>query len=327
MRVASMGDAFALPRALDCTAMEREFSLLFAATLALACSSESNSNTGTSSVTPYPPPAPDDCITDVTPGHQTLTCEGLSFELNVPDVCLEQACGFITDVHGFGMNGELENTHSKLRELGGAAGYIVVNPSAPGALLSSSWSPSNDAAVFAIMQRVISVWHVDPKRIHFAGYSMGGWMTWRFICNHADMIASAAPLAAGSGSGNQSCAFSGDQIPAREVPIFHVHGRTDGLVPFATSIAQRDAVIAAWQLNSSEVVGSGPDYDWTRYTNTKKTAYEFAQHDWECSFVLGSTALKGHCFPGSDQFLGCGATNAFNWGETVLKFFQDHPMK
>lgn len=315
--------------------MIRQSSFVFVAVCLFACSSESNSNKGaggsagngggSGGVAPYPPPAPDDCITDVTPGPQTLMCEGLSFELNVPAVCVEQPCGFIVDVHGFGMNGTLENNHSKLRELGDAAGYIVVNPSAPGMLLASAWTADNDAQVWAIMQRVISVWHVDPKRIHFAGYSMGGWMTWRFICNHADVIASAAPLSAGNGA--QSCAFSADQMPARQIPIFHVHGTTDGLVPFDQSAAQRDAVVAAWQLTSSEVVGSGPDYQWTRYTNSDGAVYEFAQHNWECAFVLnGSLALKGHCFPGSDQFLGCGADNAFNWGQTVFKFFQDHPL-
>src|SRR4051812_37869230 len=50
------------------------------------------------------PPAADSCITDVTPGHQKLSCEGLEFELTVPDVCTTKKCGFITDVHGFAMN-------------------------------------------------------------------------------------------------------------------------------------------------------------------------------------------------------------------------------
>jgi hypothetical protein len=66
---------------------------------------------------PYPPPAPDDCITSVEPGKQTLNCDGLSFELTVPAVCLERACGLIMDVHGFGMNAEIMELHTKLRVL------------------------------------------------------------------------------------------------------------------------------------------------------------------------------------------------------------------
>lgn len=191
------------------------------------CSSESVKDDGASlgapdgaaeAAAPYPPPAPDDCITDVTPGSQQLTCEGLTFDLTVPESCLTQACGLITDVHGFGMNSVLMNTHSRMQEIAGPKGYIVLQPSAPGMILQSSWSADNDDQVFALMQRVMNVWHVDRKRIHFDGYSMGGWMTWRFICKHADIIASAAPIAAGL-QANGSCPFTGADMPSREVPI------------------------------------------------------------------------------------------------------------
>lgn len=316
----------------------RRLNLLLACSLSLssfACGSSSNSGGSSSGAAdsglgPYPPPAPDDCITDVTPGHQTLTCEGLSFELNVPDVCLQKWCGLIVDVHGLGMNGELENNHTKLRELGGAAGYIVVQPSAPAPAGGGlpSWSATNDPQVFAIMQRVINVWHVHPKRIHFGGYSMGGWMTWRFVCAHSDVIASFAPIAAGFQQGG--CEFTDAQHPVREVPIFQTHGRNDGLVAFSTATQERDALIAYWKMTQDTVLGGAPDQDylWTRYKNANGTIYEFAEHSWETNFVLGTLKLLGHCFPGSDQFLGCAQTapNAFTWGEEVLKFYQAHPM-
>jgi dienelactone hydrolase len=300
------------------------------APLAVGCGSDDETGPTSqppSQPEPYPPPAADDCITSVEPGHQTLTCDGLSFELTVPPVCLDRACGLIFDVHGFGMNGALMEIHSKLSVLAEGPGYIVVQPSAPGAVLASSWNPTHDAQVFAIMQRVMNVWHVDRKRIHFDGYSQGGWMTWRFICAHSDILASAAPIAAGSGMGT-SCAFSASERPARELPIFYTHGTTDGLVSFATAVTQRDALIAAWGMQEKEVVMSGADHRWTRYQNAKGTVFEFAQHDWQCGFKLGERALAGHCFPGSADFLGCGATNPnpFNWGEAVLDFFIRHPM-
>lgn len=271
---------------------------------------------------PHPSPVPDDCITSVAPGMQQLMCEGLTFDMLVPESCLETACGLIFDVHGFGMNGALENQHSRLQELAGPAGYIVVNPYAPGDLLSAAWNESHDAQVFAIMQRVMNVWHVDPKRVHFGGYSMGGWMTWRFICKHADVIASAAPIAAGA---QATGCFDNGQQPAEQIPIFYTHGTTDGLVSFDTAIPQRDAVIESYGLDQTEVLQSGADYEWTRYTNAAGNLFEFAQHDWACDFNLGNLALKGHCFPGSGLFLGCGADNPLNWGELVLAFYQAHP--
>jgi poly(3-hydroxybutyrate) depolymerase len=303
--------------------------LIFVATALCGCSDgdDAGAGNGVENV-PYPPPAPDDCIQDVTPGHQTLSCDELTFELTVPESCLERACGLIFDTHGYGMAGELENLHTRLRDLGGAAGYIVVNPNAPGQVPATAWDAEHDDHVFAFMQRVMNVWHVDRKRIHFTGYSQGGWMTWRFACAHADILASVAPLAAGTSTeGGSSCAFTGDAVPSRALPILFAHGTADGLVPFSTAEAQRDAVIAAWGLQPTEILMTGPDYEWQRYTNSSGAVLEFAKHDWSTEFVLPTLpALKGHCFPGSGEFLGCGAETSFNWGEAVLRFFQDHPM-
>jgi poly(3-hydroxybutyrate) depolymerase len=291
-----------------------------------ACGSSDSEDGGSVKEEPYLPPAPDACITDVTPGHQSLTCEGLSFELTVPATCLTERCGFIVDVHGFAMSGALEELHTLFQTKATAQGYIVLQPSAPGAVLQSAWSSANDDAVFALMNHVRDVWHVDAKRIHFGGYSMGSWMTWRFICKHADVIASAAPIAGGAQPGAESCAFTGDQMPVREIPIFYTHGRQDGLVNFSTAIQQRDAVIAAWNLTQTEVVGQASDYEWDRYKSPKGTVFEFAQHDWLTAFKLGSIELKGHCFPGSDAVVGCGLNTAFVWGDEVLKFYKAHPM-
>lgn len=281
---------------------------------------------------PYPAPAPDDCITSVVSGHQQLTCEGLIFDITVPESCLTDRCGLIMDVHGFAMNGGLQATHSRLDKLAMDKGFIVVQPTAPGTF-PAAWQASNDDQVFAIMQRVMNVWHTDAKRIHFDGYSMGGWMTWRFVCKHADIIASAAPLSAGADGISGSCTLSGSDVPSREVPIFYVHGTTDGLVAFTGATKRRDEILALWSMQELEVVGEASDYKWTRYKNDNGTIFEFAQHDWENGFVLGSLALKGHCFPGvgkNGEFLGCestGMANAFDWGEEVLKFFIAHPMR
>lgn len=295
-----------------------------------------------------PPPEPDDCFTMTDAGVHARHCEGLDFAISVPDECAVHACGLITDIHGFGMNAELMDLHTRMRALAGEKGYIVLQPSAPGAVLASAWSPANDAQVWALMQRVIEVWHVDPKRIHVDGYSMGSWMTWRLVCAHSDVLASAAPIAGGLNAGMGSCPFkedasaAGGGVPSTQIPILYTHGRDDGLVNFSEATAERDAVVAAWYPGVAPmVVDMAADYEWDRYTNADGNVFEFVQHDWACGFVLplgaNMIALKGHCFPGSNQFLGCGRdTNGkadggveypFRWSETVLEFFERHPKK
>ncbi len=274
---------------------------------------------------PFPSPVPDDCIRDVSTGFRQIDCEELQFDVEVPEVCLERACGLIFDVHGLGMNAELEELHTKIRQVGTGGGYIVVQPSAPGMVPDTSWDNDvNDAHVFAFMQRIIASFHVDADRVHIGGLSQGGFMTWRFICEHADVIASAAPIAAGQDSaGQRGCDFA--SAASRQVPIFYTHGRTDGLVPFTTASAQRDTVLAAYGLSESEVVEMSAEHDWRRYRNPAGTVFEFLEHDWETAFALGARPLGGHCVPGSGEFLGCGADNAVNWGQAVVQFYMDHP--
>lgn len=285
-----------------------------------------------------PSPTGDACLANnTTTGLQKLNCEGLDFDLTVPDTCKTTSCGLIADVHGFAMNDDLMELHTHMQELGGAKGYIVLQPSAPGKVGSAAWSPTNDAQVWALMQDVIKAWHVDPKRIHFDGYSMGAWMTWRMVCAHSDVLASAAPISGGLQPG-ASCAFSSAQKPAQQIPVLYTHGRNDGLVNFSQATAMVNAVTSAWFPGvTPQVVAKDFDYEWDRYTNSDGTTFEFVQHDWECGFKLVTIQLKGHCFPGSNQFLGCGRdTNGaadgglvypFKWAETVLQFFVDHPRK
>lgn len=269
---------------------------------------------------PIDGPTPGGCLQDPAPGHKQVECGELTFELNVPEQCMNKACGLIFDVHGFAMNGELENQHTEMRALGGEHGYIVVQPNAPGQVaVNASWSESHDSTVFDFLQQVKDVWHVDADRVHFGGYSQGAMMTWRFICKHSDVIASAAPMAGGG------CGFSGENVPEHQIEIFYTHGTTDGFVPFETGVQQRDALLDEWNMEETQVVSSGSSHEWTRYENGQGTVFEFAQHDWETDFSFGGAALEGHCFPGTDALLGCGADTAFNWGEAVVEFYMTHP--
>ncbi len=267
-----------------------------------------------------PAPEADGCIADTSAGSQSLECEGLSFELSVPAACLEAACGLIVDVHGFGMNAVVEDLHTQLSSIGASNGFIVMQPSAP---LSdsgfSSWSGDNDPQVLAIINSIKSVFHVMDERVHMTGYSQGGFMTWRFLCAHPELFGSMAPLSAGSGS------CFGDEVPAEQVDVLYGHGTTDGLVDFASATTTIDRLTDRWAMTTSEILSEDSGHTWTRYSNDQGTRFEFIQFEWETDFVLGPSPLLGHCFPGSDQFVGCGTDNAFHWGEEVTKFFLQHP--
>jgi dienelactone hydrolase len=179
---------------------------------------------------------------------------------------------------------------------------------------------------------------VDPRHIHMTGLSQGGYMSWRFLCQHTDLFGSVAPAAA-AGQANISietgCTFTGTDVPSGEVDVLYMHGTLDALVNFSNALTLRDAVIAYWKMDTGTVVASDSGFTRTRYRTESGRVFEFIQHDYSTDSMFAGVAIKGHCFPGSpDQSVtlqgqlmsfGCKPPNSFTWGEEVLAFFLAHP--
>jgi dienelactone hydrolase len=177
------------------------------------------------------------------------------------------------------------------------------------------------------------------------GFSQGGFMTWRFLCAHAELFASVAPAAAasscpviGNPSGAPACSFTGAEIPAREVPILYMHGQQDqNYIPFGCAQPQVDAIASAWGLTSDGVVASSPTFTRTRWSDASGTVVELLAHDYSSSEqvpLVSASKLQGHCFPGStdpgDQpgqlfSFRCEQPASFVWGAEVVAFFLAHP--
>lgn len=282
---------------------------------------------------PLPPPVLDECITEGSPGEHVFTCGAFDYDVSIPEACLVAPCGLIMDVHGLSMSGDMQNANTNLRELGRQRGYIVVQPNANPAPPTSSWVPNvDDSAVMAFMQRVAAAFHIDPDRLHFTGFSQGGFMSWRVVCAYADILASVAPGAAcGTDFPIADCQFTPDEQPSEPVDILYMHGTDDVLVPYGCALPRRDAVIDAYGLGPEELLVAGDGYTWTRHTGPDGTVLELITHEHNAAntFVLG-----GHCFPGGDDpgdapgqlfSFECVEETDLHWGTAVIDFFDAHP--
>jgi pimeloyl-ACP methyl ester carboxylesterase len=281
-----------------------------------------------------PPPSPSGCIDDPSAGDHRYTCDGIVFDVAVPAACVSASCGLVVDVHGFTMSGRMEDDNTDMRALGHQYGYVVVQPNANPAPPLAAWNPAtDDDKVWAFMQLAISVFRIDGKRVHFTGFSQGGFMTFRFLCKHSDALASVAPAAGNAfftATNNDPCWQNG-VLPAKQIPVLYMHGTKDALVAFSTATRQRDAIVAAWKMDAGTMVASDGQYLWTRYANPDGVVFEFLQHDYAAQTAL----LGGHCFPGSADLAGgqpgqlfgfaCVPPSAFTWGEAAMKFFVAHP--
>lgn len=277
-------------------------------------------------------PSPIGCVTSIAAGHQSFWCQDRLFDIHVPAFCLESPCGLILDVHGLTMSAAMQEKNTQLRKLGEQYGYVVIQPNAQPDPPLASWIPGeDDVRIETFLSDAIAAYAINPAKIHMTGFSQGGFMTWRFLCKHADLFASVAPAAACTGGGADACGFVGNQTPAVRIPILYMHGTDDVLVPFDCAKNQRDAIINAWKLDQSATLSQDENHIRTRYTNVSGDLFEFLQHD----YTNDSPVLKSHCFPGSTdsspteagQLLsyGCNPPNAFVWGVEVITFFMAHP--
>lgn len=290
-------------------------------------------------------PVADPCFPNPGAGHRVYACNGITFDVEVPAACTEGGCGIILDVHGLTMSGPMEEANSGLRARGGAAGFVVIQPSANPSPPQASWSEADEPKIYDVLTRAIAVYAIDPARVHMTGFSQGGFMTWRFLCAHADLFASVAPAAAasscpviGNPSGQAACTFTGTELPSRKLPILYMHGRADhNYIPFSCAQPQVDAIVSAWHLTAEGVVDSSPTFTRSRWSDGAGTVLEFLAHDYSSRAqvpLVSASVLQGHCFPGSTDpgnqpgqlfSFRCEQPAGFVWGAEIVAFFLAHP--
>lgn len=271
------------------------------------------------------------CAIPTAAGHHSVKCQGLVFDLHIPKTCEKSACGLVIDVHGATMDAAMQDLNTGMRALGDQHGYVVIQPNAMPPPPTSAWITADDQVVLSFTQAAIAALAIDSKRVHFTGFSQGGWMGWRFICKQPGLFASVAIGAACSSYGGEGCSFEGEQLPPAQLPILYMHGTLDVLQPWYCAQSQRSAMIKAWSLLETAVVSKDAQHTWQRYATAKGIAVEFIQHDYSAL----SLSLGGHCYPGSPDLLpsklgqimgfGCSGKTAFHWGEAAMGFFLAHP--
>ncbi|MDX1733325.1 MAG: hypothetical protein R3228_03130, partial [Halioglobus sp.] len=260
----------------------------------------------------------------------------------------DRACGLIFDVHGWLSNPDEQERRSGLAMTAmERGGYIVVQP---GELSSPpDWNGAVHYDIVAdFLRQAMDAFDVDEDRVHFTGFSQGGWMTWHFICEHSDIIASAAPVAAPGG-----LCFLNGAGPPREVPTFLVSGTEDILIgyydtdspwsivdtllgvmydygmatgDFDTYAFSTAGDVVVDDMGRIDITAEGVEFEildgsqdgaflWTRYTDGDGTAFEHLRHS------------NNHVYPDNpDSVIFPEEPSVwFSVGEAILQFFVDNP--
>ena len=242
-------------------------------------------------------------------------------------------------LHGATMTAKVMEKFTGLNQKADEAGFIVVYPNGTGpSALLYTWnsggfsnyfaSKPNDVEFIArVLDDVEASFPVDKKRIYATGISNGAMMCYRLASEMSERIAAIAPVAG---------TIALDKYePKRPMPVLHIHGTTDNLVPLEGSSPKislvmqfrsvDDTIAACVKCNGAQAEAKVTELPALadRYKITRKE-YEAGKEGAEV--ILYLVEGGGHTWPGRP--FGGGLLGAYTMNmdanDVIWEFFQKH---
>lgn len=200
----------------------------------------------------------------------------------------------LLSLHGMGDNAaNFQNNGLKL--IADTAGFIIVYPNAAvntnPSINKTFWNTdldtsyhTNDVGFLSnLIDTLKNNYNIDNERVFCSGFSSGGFMTQRLACEKADIIKGIVPIA-----GTIATTYISSCNPSNPVPIMHIHGTTDNVVPWNGNASLNeesvDNTIAKWisingctttDTTHKNIDNSANDgYNFERYTYNNCTGAE-----------------------------------------------------
>lgn len=170
-----------------------------------------------------------------------------SYRIHLPRPLPPGPLPLVFSLHGLGSDALEQEFYTQFSPLSDSAGFIVVYPDGVNGL----WDigifplPTNDVGFLSALIDTIAARHsIDPTRVYSTGFSMGGFMSYRLACEVSDRFAAIAPV-----SGLMAEGLYGTCQPERPIPILHIHGDADNIVPVGGALGYEglDSLMAFWR--------------------------------------------------------------------------------
>jgi len=132
----------------------------------------------------------------------------------------------LLSLHGMDQDPNYQQQNTHWETLADSEGFVVVYPR--GGTGMSTWDISGTKDtnwVLQIIDQMAKEYDIDTKRVYLSGFSMGGMFTYNAMSKIADRIAAFAPCSGPN--------VMGATRAQRPVPIIHVHGTNDDVLPYA----------------------------------------------------------------------------------------------
>lgn len=268
----------------------------------------------------------------------TITVDGIprTYILNLPPGYYDSS-GFslVIALHGGGGSAKQFEITSGLTDKANASGFIVVYPDGTGQIetwnagtcCGSAVTKQIDDVKFisALIDKLVSAYKINPKKVYATGHSNGGMMCYRLACDLANKIAAIAP-------NSSTMVVTSPCNPVRAIPVLHMHSKLDQNVIYTGGIGVGvsgvycppiDSVLNVFSLknncgNPSQVIFSNSLYtftEWSSCTNNVTIQYYLTNdggHAWPGGLPVG---------PNSDT-----PSTAINANNLLWDFFQQYQL-
>ena len=145
---------------------------------------------------------------------------------------IEKNSPLLISMHGMNQDAPYQQGMAHWEDVADTARFVAVYPNG----INKSWDISGTRDIdfiLAIIDTMYNRHQIDRNRVYLSGFSMGGMFTYHAMGRIADKIAAFAPV---SGYPMGGSAFQS----SRPIPIIHVHGTADDVVPYSGTTAMME---------------------------------------------------------------------------------------
>ena len=272
-----------------------------------------------------------------------MEVNGLSrnFIVNLPPAYYDDTIPYalVIGLHGTGGNAQQFEEVYGFSKKADDAGFIAVYPNGVtgnGAFNVRTWNAGtccdfamkngiDDVGFISnLIDKMISGYRIDPKRVYVTGMSNGGMMTYRLAAELPLKIAAVAPV-----SSTMVLNPPGNQ--ARRVPILHLHSILDSIVPYNGGANELgyyfppvDSVLRVWADRNLCLPDEQVVVDDDRYK-----LVQWLDENGDPSIVHYLTRDGGHSWPGGRQARRRAdlPSQVINANDLIWEFFTRHKLK
>jgi len=249
------------------------------------------------------------------------------------------ALPLVYNFHGYTNNMTFQMNYSEMNTIAEANDFIVVYPQGTADSFGinhwNAWQDPTDVDdigfISALTDYLIANYNVNPQRVYSCGFSNGGIFSYALAAQLSTKIAAIASVA-----GTMSETMITLANPQRQVPVFHIHGTSDPVVPIDGSAGQTPgfgtltsapATLAYWNsfdACTTDATSGIQNTSLIDLCTAQKTVYSnCGEHDnWYIEIASG-----GHTWPGSTPLVVTGNTcQDFDASQEIWNFFSQIQM-